>query len=356
MHNFPAIDVLDCVQSPVFVLGTNHANRVIYTGVNRAACELLSASKDDIVGKTAVSLFGEEHGKPVYGRHVMAMCTGLPAAYDIAVAFSGRPLLLHTQLMPLRNREGDVVNILGTTQQMSSAYAQRDSQYQSHCVLDEAEQFIALAAHDLRAPIRNFTSIVDMLSESVDEPSAEQRSLVSLAQNLAETSYDNIDDIVTYAAASSVNHSFDEFNLAEVGRAVLVSIDPLCQHHLSCEDRWLYGDKLALELILRTLFSQVIKNNASTTVSVQVHVEPVSDTRFRVVYADTGVGFDDVDINHQNDTEFILKGGYGLSSIRRIVVERNGEFAIGNAQGDGGRHARFSLPGQVLFYPEQAVG
>ncbi|MEM7379513.1 MAG: PAS domain-containing protein, partial [Pseudomonadota bacterium] len=172
MQSLSAVDALDGVESPIFVLGTNAANHVVYTAVNRATCELFRVKKDEVIGKTALEVIDASRCKPVYGRHVMAMCTGLPTAYDITVEISGRSHLLHTQLMPLRNREGDVVTVLGTTQPMSSAYAERESR--SHNVLDEAEQFIALAAHDLRSPIRNLASVVTMLAETIGELDDEQ--------------------------------------------------------------------------------------------------------------------------------------------------------------------------------------
>ncbi|MEM7378818.1 MAG: PAS domain-containing protein [Pseudomonadota bacterium] len=356
MLNIPVYDFLDFVQSPVFVLGSNDASEVVYTCINQSACDLFGVTKDDIVGKSAMHVFDKGYGKPVYGRHVMAMCTGQPIAYEVNVAVGGRPLLLHTQLMPLRNSDGEVVNVVGTTQEMSVECALRESQSHTQTMLKEAEQFIALAAHDLRAPIRNFTSLVTLLADSINELDAEQRSLLGLVQNLADKSYNNIDDIVSYAAATTVNQYFDEYNLAAVGTAVLESLDPLSHHTAKFEDRWIFGDKISSELIIKTLFSQAIKNNPNKRLTLRLHVEPTSDTRYKIVYTDNGVGYDPIEISHQGDSEFILKSGYGLSSIRRIINEREGELHIGNLIDSGGRRASFTLPGHVLFFPERMVG
>ncbi|MEM7378819.1 MAG: ATP-binding protein, partial [Pseudomonadota bacterium] len=136
---------------------------------------------------------------------------------------------------------------------------------------------------------------------------------------------------------------------------VLDALDPLSRHQLHVDDRLIFGDRLALEMITKTLFSQAIKHNPQTALVLNLVVELVSDTRYQVTYTDNGVGYHPFDIAMQADNELLTKCGYGLSAVRRIVTDRHGELCIGNLDGDRGRHARFSLPGHILLFGDRFV-
>lgn len=86
--------------------------------------------------------------------------------------------------------------MFGTSVDLTQEQNTRDAQVSFKTIATEMEQFVTMAAHDLRAPLRNMSMIAEMLSEGFVDHGDGKVELIIMPDDLAQKSMVLISDVL----------------------------------------------------------------------------------------------------------------------------------------------------------------
>lgn len=220
---------------------------------------------------------------------------------------------------------------------------------------EELESFTYSVSHDLRAPLRFASGLLDMLEKRavahLDQVSISY--LHAIYETISEAG-DLIDELLAF---SKLAHAEMVRELVDMMALVQGEIEG---HHLETRDRqvsWklsevpvVSGDAAMLRLVIRNLISNALKyTRLRERAEIEITwIEDAGEHIFR--FADNGVGFDAKDADnlfkpfHRLHTAAEFEGtGIGLAHVRRII-ERHGGRVWAEGRKDQGATFYFSLP------------
>ncbi len=122
----------------------------------KMAIDLGFSNPDGIYGKTDVELFGEELGRRTMKDDLQVMETGIPQVGIIEswINRNGETNWTSTTKMPLRNKEGEIIGLLGITREVNELKnAEIDSQFR--------------ATHDPLTSLANRSLLMDQIKQSI---------------------------------------------------------------------------------------------------------------------------------------------------------------------------------------------
>jgi two-component system, sensor histidine kinase and response regulator len=227
----------------------------------------------------------------------------------------------------------------------------------------ELEQFSWTVSHDLRTPLAQMTSFVELLQwhagATLDARS--QQYLAHMAA-VAQRMRGLIDDLLALGKVTSGDVRRESVDLSRLAGEVAAEIESTSPPHARREVQWVIepglfaeGDVRLLRLALANLLGNARKYCATSEqprieLSRVPHVGVTAEHPVFCV-ADNGAGFD-VDAAGQrlfmpfqrfhSDAAF-AGSGIGLSIVQRVVVKHGGRIWAESAPGKGARFF-FSLP------------
>ena len=155
--------LLDHIGTPIFVLEIDDSGVPVYIAFNKAACSAAGLRMQDVVGKTAKAVYPGRMGEIAYGRHVEASRRKQPYTYELWLPLEGQRRRVRTTLDPVLDKSGKAVRLIRTSAGISAEQTVREAQTNSVTVHSEIEEFVSMAAHDLRSPMRNVQYLADMI-------------------------------------------------------------------------------------------------------------------------------------------------------------------------------------------------
>jgi PAS domain S-box-containing protein len=207
--------------------------------------------------------------------------------------------------------------------------------------------FAAAAAHDLKSPLVNAHSLLEVLwLETADGLGASERELIDRARDRLRQLAERVDGLLRTAAAAGGHLVVDGVEVAAVIAGVLGELGGEL-HGLDvilepCPP--VRADPGALQLVVQNLLVNATAHGAR---KVRVHGTLVDDGSVEVCFDDDGPGFDPALGSRVLDTsvkEPASAGvGLGLVICSRIVERHGGSLGIGDAP-EGGARVWFSLP------------
>ena len=336
---------------PAFILDVDPHGRVIYSVVNQKWSDGAQRAPKDVVGKTAVEVFGGPLGQAAYLRQMEAVRSGEKRTYDIVLPLTKRNHNVRTTLVPVFNDVGDVIQLVGVSVDRTAELEGSAMQARIALANADIERFISLAAHDLRTPMHNIKSLADMLRENFEDRGDGKLELIEILERVAVKSAALISDILAHAEASDAIKLEETFNVGQLSRDILVTLDPLCQHKLNIRNLWLSSDKTAIQIALRNLYDNAIKHSGENAVELSVAVSPLDEDMLEFSVQDNGVGFADPAVAFLDGGNLRVDTGFGLLGVRRLITARGGVIGAENLPDKKGSVIRFTMPGQVAQPP-----
>lgn len=212
----------------------------------------------------------------------------------------------------------------------------------------EREAFLAMAAHDLRAPLRNIRMTVVDLAPHV---APEGLPLLELVERTARAGQTTVNDILSGAEAPAPGGSdVSQVNLADLVAEIRCEVDRFSRHDIRGEQCRLVTDCQVLRLVLGNLIENAVRHSGHASAEVRVWASPMAGQRgwIDVRVADNGPGLCDTGRE-------VLAGGvtrpgvaYGLRGVRRLVELRRGEVVCHDRGAGQGAEIGVVLPGRVL--------
>ena len=234
----------------------------------------------------------------------------------------------------------------------------------------QKNQWLGMAAHDLRTPLGVISGYSDFLLEQIEESFIEQTEMIDRIKSSSRFMLNLVDDLLDISAIESGNLKlrFQPTDLLElVHRNMLLNrllaerkkIDIQLRAPDSLPTMELDGDKI--EQVLNNLIGNAVKFSPVGT-TVQVCVDADAD-QVSIVVADQGPGIPE-DQRQQLFQPFARASvvsadgekstGLGLAIVRRIVEGHGGSIRVGS-EADRGLTLYISLPLRAELAAEAGV-
>ncbi|MBN1508209.1 MAG: PAS domain S-box protein [Sedimentisphaerales bacterium] len=222
----------------------------------------------------------------------------------------------------------------------------------------ELKDFVYIASHDLRAPVRKIVSFGQLLQESLaDKLADDDRENLEFMIEGAARMHELIEALLVYSRISTREVQFDTVDLNQIVeelRLVELAI-PLEESHgtLSIPEPLplVHGDCVQIRQLLQNLVANGLKyHKKEVAPQVTVRAQQWDDGMIRVNVEDNGIGIDP----QYYDKLFIMfrrlhssaeyEGtGIGLAVCKKIIERHRGQIGIESTPGEGSSFW-FTLP------------
>jgi PAS domain S-box-containing protein len=262
----------------------------------------------------------------------------------------GSLLWLHTSKLPLRDREGKVIGVIGTYEDITERKRAEEKLRLTLADLgrsnQELEQFAYVASHDLQEPLRMVSSYTQLLARRYQgKLDAAADEFIAYAVDGANRMQRLINDLLAYSRVGTRAKAIQatdctavlEQALANLKAAIdksgaLVTHDPLPT---------VMADDLQLVQLLQNLIGNAIKFQVEKPPSIHVSAEQKgSEWVFSI--RDNGIGIDPqyaerifVIFQRLHTREEYTGTGIGLAICKKIVERRGGRIWVESQPGTG---------------------
>ncbi|MGB3244472.1 MAG: PAS domain-containing sensor histidine kinase [Sulfitobacter sp.] len=347
-------DDLDFVASPVFVLEPDAQGCPRYVAFNATARAISKRPLADYLGRTALEVYPGGLGRTAFERHKEVARTGQAITYEIDLPIGGTTRAVRTTLMPQKRPDG-LCRLFGTSADLTEERKSLVAQVSIKTIATEMEQFVSMAAHDLRAPMRNIALIADMLRDGFVDQGDGKLELIDMLEEVADKSKSLIADVLSHANAIDTTQTTKVFNFAALCRDLCDVLDPHGQHHFTYTAVELKADRTAFQIAVRNLIDNALKHGNRDGMHIDITVQRGKSGMLDVILTDDGKGFSDAALAFLNGGAFRVDSGYGLLGVRRMIAARGGTMSAGNAAKGQGAVIRFSMPGAWVT-PTHSLG
>lgn len=345
--------LLENIEQAVFVLEPDEEGIPRYVAFNAYARGHVLRPESEILGKTIKDLFPDRKGETIFEHHMHVLETGQPHSYQALLPLHGDIHEMEVTLRPILDAEGKVLQIVGTTKDITTLGHFQTVQIGAEMIQSEIEDFVSLAAHDLRTPMRNVTTIAEMLREDFVDQGDGKLELIEMLEQIATRATSLITDILSHAQATSTKSDIQEFRFEDLSKEIIGLLDPMgeCAFHIT--GGTLRGDRAATLIILRNLIDNAIKHGkpkGPDAEKLEIHISLSSGGSgfYAVEVQDNGPGLANPSVALLNTGTLRTDGGFGLFGIHRLVQSRGGTIESRNVEIGHGAVIRFTLPGDVF--------
>lgn len=273
----------------------------------------------------------------------------------------GEPAVYWTQKIPLHNREGKVVGLLGLSMDITDRKKMeedlRAEKEKAEAANRAKTQFLSVASHELRTPLSGILGMARFLQEGSLTPEEEKEYIESIvdAANYQLSIVNSILDFSKLEAGKfSLNPApLDLKILVEEVAGMLIApaknknLDLLVDYEVTAPHN-IIGDRCALRQVLTNLVGNAIKftEQGHVVIKVRCSQQTARIAQFEIIVEDTGVGIaaDKHDAIfekfHQISDAYIRDSsragtGLGLSIVKKLVELMNGEIRVESELGKG---------------------
>jgi PAS domain S-box-containing protein len=341
----PAAALLDALEDGV----VSADRRGIVTSCNAAAERLLGRSAAEAIGRPVRSWLATAEPGGADADAILARVLGghtvrLHAAVDLEIACS-----------PLRSRAADVVGLamvirdLGVLKQAERAAAEQRANVQSSLLElqrtnQELDEFVYVASHDLRSPLRAIGSLAQWIID--DDPAIHGKSAERLRviQTRSRRMMGLLDGVMEYARASRATAPGGPPlpAAALVGEIAMTLQVPAGFRILADPSLEAVAvHRAPLEQVLHNLIGNAIKHHDRAQGTIRLWVADAGD-HHRFAVADDGPGIPEAYRASVFEMFSTLKprdelegSGMGLALVRKIVSRLGGECGVQASAGRG---------------------
>lgn len=346
--------LLNTIRHPIFALEKSEDGSVRYVLFNAYACNAAQFQERDILGKTAAEVYPGRLGRLAYEHHMRAFETGLSRSYEIHLPIAGGHRRVRTSLDPVLDADGKVIRVFGSSIDITGIAAANELHTNVETWHSELEDFVNLAAHDLRRPMQQIGMIADLLQEDFEDMGDGKLELIEMLKTVATKTTALISDVLSQTQAARAVSDVTEFDLGALTDDILTMLDPMGACDCHTDNAWLSADRTAVLIILRNLIDNALKfaqpehNDAHSDDRLRIDVSAcAAEGEFiQITLRDNGIGFDASTLLFLQGGRFETGSGYGLMGVRRLLRARGGSISAWNDE-DAGAVISFTLPGQI---------
>ncbi len=332
-----------------------------YQLVNKAFLAFSGLSPEEIVGKRLQDVFSHYMPEGDYQELEKQVIKNGSFFYNVEeqVEQNNKKIWVHTNIAPVRNKEGKIIGLIGVSWDISS---QKNYEFQLREARDQAEEgirvkdrFLTNMSHEIRTPLNGILGMAEILSQTPLEKKQKEylNSLLKSTKHLTGL----IEDVFEFSAIETGRYKpeIGSFHLptllekttesfkkeaSEKGITFQISVDPALPGYFT-------GDQGALRIILRNLLSNAIKFTHQGQVELRVYPgEPVGPDELMVHFdvEDSGIGISNIHLEKIFDsfsqvdastTKNYQGTGLGLAISERLTKMMNGRIGVQSNENKG---------------------
>jgi PAS domain S-box-containing protein len=334
------------------IVGADH-NGVI-TAWNAGAERLLGWTREEIVGRHIGTIVPREERPTQRARYENLLAGGSFERFETHWVRRDRTLVdVVLTASPLRNRNGEIIGASAVVHDITEIKRIQAELTRSNA---ELEQFVAIAAHDLREPLAAISQFAELLErfngEDLDDRGREIVLHIQRGTKRARNLLDGLREYSRVGRASPIREAVDLEALLEgllelIGPALreaqgTVTVDALPT---------VLGDEAELSRVFQNLVLNALKFRAAEPPAV--HVSATRETGgWLLCVRDNGVGVTERDrerifeIFSRAHDDAVPGTGIGLAVCHKVVSRHGGRIWVEAAEG-GGSAFLFTLPDVV---------
>jgi len=346
----------------------------VYVLSNPAHLRQYGLSEEDILGKTAQALFGEETARKHEETDAQALSTDGPLTFESTVV-NADGTLQHTELVKVAMRDdaGKCIGLLGIARDITQRKAAEATLIAAKEAAEAGErakaEFLANMSHEIRTPMNAVIGMSDLL---LDTPlTATQREFAETIRTSGDALLVLINDILDFSKIESGHLVLERepVNLAEcVESALDLTSGPAMAKGLDLlywiEDdvpRAVYGDVTRLRQVFINLINNAVKFTQRGEVVVTLSRRNAGGDgdgtpMLHGSVRDTGIGIPAdrmgrlFQVFSQVDTSTTRQyggTGLGLAICRRLITLMGGRIWVESTVGEGSNF-QFEIPCQTV--------
>jgi len=344
---FPCL--LDCIPIPVRLIELDDTGKPVYLYFNQTARRNSGVSLEHALGKSAAEAFPDEWGREATRQHGNVFRSGEPLAYTHQMFLAAGLRTLHTTLVPLTLEDDGKVIVIATTIDKTVQTRDESEWIRAETVHQEILRLTELAAHDLRAPLRQVMALVDLIREDFQDLGDGKLDALDMLELVSEKATSQITELLTSTKEIANASEAETFEVDVLCSDLFIMLDPLRRHNLSRDVATVLADRQATQIALRNLIDNAIKHNHPLEIDLHVGitVRESSDTLVFTV-TDNGKGFAHPDKAFEEKPESRELSGLGLPAIQRMLLLRGGTIHTESSSETSGATVVMTLPGSLI--------
>ena len=204
----------------------------------------------------------------------------------------------------------------------------------------ELEKFARVAAHDIKSPLNNISSLTEILLHQYStELDDDAKMMMQMLDTSSQTLRELVDGILEHSKSDYIlTENRSVFNLNKLVSQCIELLDTRHEYHFTkdFDESLIAVNKVALQQILLNLIGNAIKYNKKSEVKIKISFSQ-DDMYYKFQVQDNGMGiaekhrskiFDIFEIV-TNEDRFGKKGtGIGLSTVKKLVEGLGGTIQI----------------------------
>ncbi len=202
----------------------------------------------------------------------------------------------------------------------------------------ELEHFAHIIAHDLKSPLGNIQTLIDLIEEEhILEPEGELADLFDMVKTSSKSMSKLIEDLLYYSKNVENNEGKENVNIESAFEEVLKLINPPANVNIIKENlnNYVQFQPIAFRQILSNLLSNSIKYNDKEIAKVTVSFDS-DNAKLSVI--DNGPGIDDKyhdkifemfqTLGNKSNRE--SSTGIGLNLVKKLIERNNVTIKVNN--------------------------
>jgi len=327
-------------------------------------------SKEELIGRNALELSSEEDRVRARNNTRRRLGRGLRGAIEYnLLKKDGNTFPALVNMAAIRDANGDPIGYIGVFSDITErkrAEEEREALLEDlqkvNLKLEESnsdlQDFVYVASHDLREPMRKIASFGTLLQISLDgkldEDQEENFQFMIDGSNRMQTM---VDDLLTYSRVSTKTRPFEQVDLRSVIEDLKnVELATLLEEtegtiYILETLPTLYGDSPQIHQLLQNIIGNGLKfRREDVTPEITIRAQRIKGNMVHVEVQDNGIGIDEkyyeqifIMFKRLHSRTHYEGTGIGLAVCKKIVRRHGGQIGVKSTPGKGSTFW-FTLP------------
>jgi PAS domain S-box-containing protein len=311
---------------------------------------LMGYKESEFIGKKTIDIF------PDFQEEIFTAYDGDQVTFVSEGINKGKTFYFENYIFPDSARKGGIIGFaLDVTDKKLAEKRQKEYSQELERINNNLDQFAYIVSHDLKAPLRAISHLVEWIEEDIQEQLTEEstRNMKMLKERVQKMQA-LIKGILEYAKASKLNTNFEDVDVNMLIKDVvgLIGVPDKFKIDYIGDFPILTNNKVALEQIFSNLISNAVKyhNKESGNISIG-YCENKKYHEFFV--QDDGPGILKEYHNRifeifqtLQSKEKVDSTGVGLAIVKKVIEEQGGSIWVNSDHGKGAKFI-FSIPKKI---------